>query len=63
MSAVIVGTIDQSVIVTAEFETVHGGKEYWNIIKNGVPTHDFIEVTPGSDEADVVAAYELGSII
>ena len=39
------------------------GKDYYEIIKNGIPTQQFVEVEEGSAPATVITAYAEGKVV
>jgi hypothetical protein len=49
--------------VEAEFYTNANGRDYFEVIKNSVPTQTFIDVAEGASSKDVAAAYEAGALV
>jgi hypothetical protein len=58
-------TILKSVDTTieADFYTTANGRDYYEVVKNSVPTQTFIDVAEGASGAEVAEAFEKGALV
>jgi len=58
-----IATSNEDAKITFESYASANGKDYYEIISNGIPTQKFVEVPTRSAPTEILKAYEAGNIV